>query len=53
MVNVNGVSGHNVDAKSIASSESGESSEEDFYDTIKHGSRKKVRKIFKHNNDQL
>lgn len=55
-MNVNGASAYNADAKSftseynadvksIGSSESSES-EEDFYDTVKHGSNKKVRKKF-------
>lgn len=38
----NGATAQNIDSKSIASSESEE--EEDFYDIIKHGSRKQVRK---------
>lgn len=38
----NGASLQNIDSKSIASSESEE--DEDFYDIIKHGSRKQVRK---------
>lgn len=39
----NGASAQNIDTKSIASSES-EEEEEDFYDIVKHGSRKQVRK---------